>query len=126
MKSDNTLSATYADENVLSKISASTQVIFIPNFYAWGTGIYQTQNLKIINGWKGDSGFYDDELLDLAYQKVYRRDIKSIWEFIQTYEMDATRIHEKFEQMVEHLKRDDTDKSRHTIIGGVSVVRDIR
>ena len=105
MKSDNTLSATYADENVLSKISDSTKVIFIPNFYAWGTGIYQTQNLKIINGWKGDSGFYDDELLDLAYQKVYRRDIKSIWEFIQTYEMDATRIHEKFEQMVEHLKQ---------------------
>lgn len=105
MQPENSMSPSYSDENVSKKISSNAKVIFIPNFYAWGTGIYQTQTLNILKGWDGSDAFYEDTLLNLAYEQAWRKDIKTILQFIENYEMNSATIHEKFEQMIEHLKK---------------------
>lgn len=106
MSPDNIFSPTYADINILSKVPKSCKCVSIPNFWPLGGVIFPFQDLNLLQGDNRDV-FYQDELLDLAYECVSEKNISIIMEFLSEYRIDSDKIHNKVQSFLERLSNRD-------------------
>lgn len=103
MRPDNSLSPTYADENILKKVTRNCKCISIPNFWPMGGCIHQTQTMKILKDAYRYDAFYQDELLDLAYEKSWKKDLRTVIAFLNEQELKAEEAQVKADLCLERL-----------------------
>ncbi|MBQ7496749.1 MAG: hypothetical protein IJU00_02770 [Selenomonas sp.] len=107
MSPDNTLSATYADENILHKVPEHCKCLSVPTFWPLGGVIHQTQTMNILKDIYGYDAFYQDELLDAAYERVWKKDLSTIADFLDEQELNSAESQMKADSFLERLVRRD-------------------
>ena len=115
MRTENSMSYTYADENILAKVPKQCECVSVPNYWPLGGVICQSQTLDLLKNRYGGEAFYRDELLDMAYERAWKKDIKTIKLVLADFEIDSQQATEKANSIMERLARRDERTDIKTI-----------
>ena len=93
MKKTNVFGEKFSDEYILSKIKPNCITICMPNFYGLGRCIYPYQTWTLYESEDGGK-FYQDNLLEEAFDAAEEKDIHHILDYINKKKVDIEKYEE--------------------------------
>lgn len=104
IQKENPLGVTYSDEYILKKVRKNSRKFCMPNLYGIGAWMFPYQTKKTYS-YNKESMFYQDTLLEEAFEQVKEKTVQSIISYIESKEPDSEMQKRVFQESFEELER---------------------